>query len=404
MVIKKIMVWQVSMVVVLVTLLGLQSLMLGGSAYALIISSPSNKISIGTVSAGIAVNPETNMLYVTDLNSGTISVINDSTHGIVANITVGKFPWGIAVNPKTNMIYVANQFSNSVSVIDGSTNKVIQTVAVGKRPVQVAINPKTNMVYVSDWNYPYGGLSVINGSTNRLAYNMQGMGGSSFGIAVNPDTNRIYVNNFAGSRGSNSTVSVLDGSNNSIIDNITIDTNKDGGVSTIPDAVRVVPIAVNPDTNIVYAADFTSPKTVLINGSTNVVIGSIMSGAKGFAIDSKTNTVFMASSGQGCVYSDCDNSSEFLYALNGSSNKVVDKIKLDGDVTGLAINPNTNTVYVENTFGTISAIDAAAATTSLSVPEFPSTIFHTSIATILGVSLLAAIGIARAMNYSKRQL
>jgi len=35
---------------------------------------------------------------------------------------VGKGPEGVAVDPDTNSIYVANEHQNTMSVIDGKTN------------------------------------------------------------------------------------------------------------------------------------------------------------------------------------------------------------------------------------------------------------------------------------------
>ena len=40
----------------------------------------------------------------------------------------------MAVNPNTNRIYVTNDGSNNVSVIDGASNTVVATVAVGSDP------------------------------------------------------------------------------------------------------------------------------------------------------------------------------------------------------------------------------------------------------------------------------
>ena len=40
----------------------------------------------------------------------------------------------VAVNPNTNLIYVANYVSDNVSVIDGASNTVVATVAVGSGP------------------------------------------------------------------------------------------------------------------------------------------------------------------------------------------------------------------------------------------------------------------------------
>ena len=81
----------------------------------------------------IAVNPTTNEIYVTNLGSNTVSKINSNT-GNVTNIRFETSPNGtspngtspnrIAINPETNKIYVANSGSNTVSVIDGFDNKI----------------------------------------------------------------------------------------------------------------------------------------------------------------------------------------------------------------------------------------------------------------------------------------
>ena len=41
---------------------------------------------------------------------------------------VGNSPDGVAVNPNTNMVYVANYDDNTMSVIDGKTNSVVKTI------------------------------------------------------------------------------------------------------------------------------------------------------------------------------------------------------------------------------------------------------------------------------------
>jgi len=83
---------------------------------------------------------------------------------VKSTVTVGSKPQGVAVNPSTNTIYVANLNSNSLSVINGSTNTLADTVSVGTNPYAVAVNPSTNTVYVT--NSSGNSVSVINGSTS----------------------------------------------------------------------------------------------------------------------------------------------------------------------------------------------------------------------------------------------
>jgi YVTN family beta-propeller protein len=78
----------------------------------------------------------------------------------IADISVGNTPVAVAVNPNTNMIYVTNADDNTVSVIDGKTNNIVDTIKVGNNPVAVAVNPNTNILYVT--NADDNSLSAIN--------------------------------------------------------------------------------------------------------------------------------------------------------------------------------------------------------------------------------------------------
>lgn len=53
---------------------------------------------------------------------------------VVATVPAGTSPFAVAVNPATNRIYVANINSNNVTVIDGATDTVAATILVGAAP------------------------------------------------------------------------------------------------------------------------------------------------------------------------------------------------------------------------------------------------------------------------------
>jgi uncharacterized repeat protein (TIGR01451 family) len=81
---------------------------------------------------GIAVNPVTGYVYVTNGGSDTVSVLQDDADPAnihrVRDIDVGDVPQGVAVDPRTNRIYVGNAGSRTLSVIDGRTQTVIKTI------------------------------------------------------------------------------------------------------------------------------------------------------------------------------------------------------------------------------------------------------------------------------------
>ncbi len=123
-------------------------------------------------------------------------------------IQVGKTPVGIAVDPNTNRIYVSNYFSNVVFLMDPFITDIKPVpIKVGERPTEIAVDPNTNRIYVS--NSHNNTVSVIDGATNRVIGDPIPVGEGPRGIAVDPNTHLVYVTN----PGSN-TVSVIDGATN----------------------------------------------------------------------------------------------------------------------------------------------------------------------------------------------
>ena len=75
-------------------------------------------------------NEATSSVYVTNLGSTTVSVIDAKSCNAteisgcgrrLATINVGQTPGGIALDPGTDTIYVTGESSDDVSVIDGKT-------------------------------------------------------------------------------------------------------------------------------------------------------------------------------------------------------------------------------------------------------------------------------------------
>src|SRR5215471_6625672 len=92
--------------------------------------------------------------------------------GVTATVSVGSQPGSIAVNPQTNRVYVANVGSHTVSVIDGTRNPVVATIDFSDVPSSdlqaIAVNALTNRLYVGDASS--GAVYVVDGTTNaRLA-------------------------------------------------------------------------------------------------------------------------------------------------------------------------------------------------------------------------------------------
>lgn len=341
-------------------------------------------IGTGTAPKAAAVNPLTNKIYVANSGSGSVTVIDGNTAG-AATVTVGSNPSALAVNPATNKIYVANQGDGTVTVIDGVTNSTTG-ITVGSTPSAVAVNPSTNRIYVA--NSGSGSVTAINGSTGTVVTTIS-VGTTPVAIAVNPVTNRIYVAN-SGS----SSVSIIDGVANTATTvaagtqpsaiavnpavNKAYATNLGGGitiidgsnVSTTVVANASSAVTVNPVTSKVYAANTASNSITQVD--VNNLAGTVPAGpttthATAVAVDPQTNTIYVADGG---------GAAGRLTALNGTNNSILAFLATGLGPSALALNPVTHRLYVvDQARNDVTVIDCASnAAASIAVGGSPTSV------------------------------
>jgi YVTN family beta-propeller protein len=227
---------------------------------------------------------------------------NATGQKIIAKIALGSGlnPTTIAVNPVTNKAYAVSSANATVSVIDGVTNSHLTDIPLGTDfPVAIGVNYKTNRIYVANEGGLETRVSVIDGSTDILLENISGFV-NPIGVAVNPTTNRIYVTNSDGS------VGVMDGATDAI-------------VTTIPSAfsptVGGIGSAVDSQTNMVYVGGQFAQYEV-IDGSTNTVLSTVNLPSSvvlaGMAVDPHLNRLYVV-----------DQNTYKLYVIDAATGQVI---------------------------------------------------------------------------------
>ena len=278
-------------------------------------NSAETNVTVGGKVYAMAANPVTNLVYLAEKFAYHcfIQVLNGSTDGIIANVSLGTSqgcaPTGIAVDPATDMVYVTNYdssttatsgFANTVSVIDGKTNAVVANItgiySVYINPEEIAVNPITNMIYVVN-HIGYGVISVINGTTDKVVANVNSET-TEGPVAVNPSTNRIYFTNYL-LPGAGSTVYVIDGASNKVVGNVSV------GPSPFS-------LAVDPTTDVIYviclryvtiAGGGIKPNgeaVVAVDGFRDTILTNLTIGEENplvdLALNPTTNIVYLAGS------------------------------------------------------------------------------------------------------------
>jgi YVTN family beta-propeller protein/probable HAF family extracellular repeat protein len=186
-----------------------------GSNDISVIDVATNQVEATRLPAGphpsdVRITPDGQYLYVTnELQTGaTVSVIQVSTGALIRTITgLGTFPTALAISPSGKFIYVTNAGSGTVSIINTATNQVAPTsINVGPYPEVVAFTPDGRFADVG--NYSSNSISFVSTATNQSVGSLLTQGAGPDGISITPDGKKAYVENY-GNNGSGTTVSVV---------------------------------------------------------------------------------------------------------------------------------------------------------------------------------------------------
>lgn len=105
-------------------------------------------IMVGSKPKGIAIGQKLENLkvYVANSGSNSISVIDPTKNKVDVEIPI-RYGWGaeglavVKVSKDRELIFVSNYNSNTVSVVDGATYQEVEKINVGNGPIAVAADP-----------------------------------------------------------------------------------------------------------------------------------------------------------------------------------------------------------------------------------------------------------------------
>lgn len=108
----------------------------------------------------LVLHPLKPFAYVSNISSGSVSVINLVEDQVHAIISCGKGTEGIAITPDGTEIWAINKKENTISIIDTSINKVINTISTGKESLRIKFSIDGNYCLIT--NSAGGTISVYN--------------------------------------------------------------------------------------------------------------------------------------------------------------------------------------------------------------------------------------------------
>ncbi|WP_248722657.1 YncE family protein [Seonamhaeicola sp. ML3] len=115
-------------------------------------------------------HPKKQLMYVANIKSGSVSVIDIVLDKVLKIIPIGESAEGIDVNPDGSEVWVTNIKENLISVIDTETNEIANKIDTGKEPLRLKFSVDGRYCLVS--NSGDGTISVYNGNTKELVSNI----------------------------------------------------------------------------------------------------------------------------------------------------------------------------------------------------------------------------------------
>jgi len=257
-------------------------------------------IPVGADPTGVAVDPGTHAVYVTNRGDDTVSVVEAASKRVIATIPVGRRPNGLAIHTRRHRLFVADEGSDDLSVIDTATNRVTGTVAIGAGPMGVAVDPTAGRVYITEqdpipFGPPSGAVRAVDIATGcALAPASMGVVGSDVGgIAVDPARHAVYV----------------------------------------PVAARSTPT---------FIALLDSPALRTVSGNSG------FAGSFGVAVDVATQTAYVTATD---FFFPGSPRRDGVAAVDEATGRVVATVPTGDRPWGVAVDPGTHLVYVANQLG-----------------------------------------------------
>ena len=141
-------------------------------------------------------DPFNGMVYVAGEGSSVaywnLTTVSSVSYSVVSNIPILPFPGGLALDPNTNTLFVANDNGYNVTLVNLTSDTLVGDILVGPEPNAILYDGTTGEIYVDLSGYSQ--VAVINPTTNTVVNRIPIPGLSSSGaMAVSPVTGTLYV-------------------------------------------------------------------------------------------------------------------------------------------------------------------------------------------------------------------
>ncbi|MFK7843057.1 MAG: beta-propeller fold lactonase family protein [Sphingorhabdus sp.] len=174
-----------------------------GSDTITIVSPPSGETqtrNISQIATGqqdshmLVVTPDKSRAFVSNMQSGTVSVLDLLNMTKIKDLPAGTEPEGLAVTPDGKTVWVADRRGDRLYIFDADSLEKIGTIPTGKFPIRIAISPDGKTAITS--NLGDGALGLFDVATRSPKSDIPVSGSidsQQVTILFSPDGKILYV-------------------------------------------------------------------------------------------------------------------------------------------------------------------------------------------------------------------
>jgi YVTN family beta-propeller protein len=279
-------------------------------------------------------------VYVTNEQSGDLTIIDPATNTVVSTVPLGKRPRGIRASPDGAQLYIAlsgspiappgvdesklpppDRSADGIGVVDAKALKVLTILRGPSDPEQTSVSRDGTRLYIA--NEDTGKASVLDIATGKTVAEFV-VGGEPEGVTTSTDGRFVYVTSEE-----DNTISVIDTAANKMIKQVAVGARpRDSAFS--PDGSRAYVTAENGGTvSVIDTASHTVIETIRLSGPNVRPMGVVVSpdGQRVYVTTGRGSTVV---------------------AIDAKSNKPVRSVEVGPRPWGIAISPDGTRLYTAN--------------------------------------------------------
>lgn len=142
------------------------------------------------VSHMVARSPSGRTLYVSDIRSGSVTVLDASGAGAPTQVEAGKGCEGIDATPDGREVWATNKEDGTLTVLDAGANRAVATLPCPGRPIRVKFAPDGKIALVS---CARSGEVALFDVPARAEVARIAVGSAPIGLAIEPHGDRAFV-------------------------------------------------------------------------------------------------------------------------------------------------------------------------------------------------------------------